>query len=243
MPEGVRNTVIPDEIPATARPRSNLFLNPGADSRAQAAEPEGKPKKSLRERWKEISDRGQRDSDVTGALFGIPVIGAAAVYFALHYLGKNWPELDFNGTQTQDILQFFRIGIPNEVPTPTEAVPNSVSIPQTAEPPPTPTTVPPVEYTLTHKDGITHAILELKDKWPKGTPMPLWLQAIGGPGDAARYAEAQGWYKPGAVKDSVVMYKGDIVSANEDGIVVKSVNGKSIDLKTRPFSDTVPTRR
>lgn len=182
----------------------------------------GEQLKTRAERRREASELAQKTSDFVGKWFGWPVIGLVTLAIAYEHI-KNWGGFDSN------------------------MLPDTASIPNDRTPLPTsagPILSPPVEYSLAGSDGITQGIMELRDKWPKGQPMPDWLNAIEKPSDAARWAEQNGWYKPGAVKDSVVMYKGDVLSVDTSGkLTIKAADGSVVNLATRPFSDTMPTRR
>ena len=121
-------------------------------------------------------------------------------------------------------------------------------------------THPAVEYTLTDGDGITQAVKHLKEHWPEGVKMPEWLEKLKTPEDYAKWAEDNHFYTPDEVKDSVIMYKGDVISVDSNGElkIVSSVHnpehatdtltdGRGVAspntvLSSRDFSDSMPTR-
>lgn len=110
------------------------------------------------------------------------------------------------------------------------------------------------DYELTDGDGITQAVMKLKANWPAGTPMPPWLENIHTQQDVAEWARLNHFYTPDQVRDSVIMYKGDVVSIDMQGeLVLKShdgtlrvvtdAQGRAMpgSLLERDFSDSVPT--
>lgn len=110
------------------------------------------------------------------------------------------------------------------------------------------------DYALTDGDGITQGVMQLKEDWPKGVPMPAWLENIKTPQDIAEWARINHFYTPDQIKDSIIMHQGDVLSVTKEGeLILKNPDGTynvitdstgramPDPIPNRDFSDTVPT--
>lgn len=146
------------------------------------------------------------------------------------------------------------------VPAPEVATPPAVETPQPAAAAPAAeapkATIPETvkDYPLTDGDGITQGVMQLKEDWPKGVPMPTWLENIKTPQDVAEWARVNHFYTPEQVKDSIIMHQGDVLSVTKEGeLILKNPDGTynvitdstgramPDPIPNRDFSDTVPT--
>lgn len=250
---------IPDEIQDSTSGRSEPWLQ--STTLAASAEPTAAPKPTLlrrifprrtpeekRRRSAEARRQVDEASDAVGAVVWITIGGiatAVGLIYAFEWARDELAEVDF-----KKLGEEMRLALTWSDTTPDQTPPKGppvkpVPVPPVSEATPVETGTEPklvAEYELGDKDGITQGIMKLKEGWPKGVDMPKWLEDVKTPADAARWAEASGYFKPSEAKDSVIMYKGDTLSVDASGkFQIRNAEGP-VDLKTRGFSDTVPTK-